>query len=56
MRQRFRLCELRAEDYAFSLLSRLLNQLESQVRLSVSLNPSFSLVSKSFAHYTNFKL
>ena len=31
MRQKFRLCEIRAEDYAFVLLSRLLNILEGQV-------------------------
>ena len=42
MRQRFRLCEIRAEDYAFVLLSRLSNFLEEQVghsypQLSLSL-------------------
>ncbi len=31
MRQKFRLCEIRAEDYAFVLLSRILNTLEEQV-------------------------
>jgi len=33
MRQKFRLCEIRAEDYAFVLLSRILNNLEEQVTL-----------------------
>ena len=32
MRQRFRLCEIRAEDYAFVLLSRILNFLDQEVR------------------------
>ena len=31
MRQRFRLCEIRAEDYAFVLLSRTLNFLDQEV-------------------------
>lgn len=31
MRQKFRLSEIRAEDYAFVLLSRTLNILEEQV-------------------------
>lgn len=35
MRQKFRLCEIRAEDYAFVLLSRILNNLEEQVTHSL---------------------
>jgi phosphoglucan, water dikinase len=32
MRQRWRLAEVRCEDYAFVLLSRLINALEEQAR------------------------
>ena len=31
MRQRWRLCEIRAEEYGFVLLSRFLNALSAQV-------------------------
>ena len=37
MRQRWRLCEIRAEEYMFVLLSRFLNQLDGQVSLMCSL-------------------
>ena len=33
MRQRWRLCEIRGEEVAFVLLSRLLNHLEQQVSI-----------------------
>ena len=46
MRQRWRLAEVRAEDYAFVLLARFLNLLNDQVRVShvpFSLPSSLSL-------------
>lgn len=39
MRQRWRLAEGRAQDYAFVLLSRLTNLLEAQVPAAVPLTP-----------------
>ena len=39
MRQRWRLAELRAEEYAFVLLSRLLTCFAEQVRIGTQLHP-----------------
>jgi hypothetical protein len=54
MRQKFRLCEIRAEDYAFVVLSRILNNLEEQVTLRPTLDrlAQQSLNSLPFSNYS----
>jgi hypothetical protein len=54
MRQKFRLCEIRAEDYAFVVLSRILNNLEEQVTLRPTLDrlAQQSLNSLTFSNYS----